>query len=406
MTDALLATLLPIRDHRDRIVAHHLASCPAHGRFGEEWSDDEARQSLDLIAPLGRLAGGTLVVPVPPTLVRDGSLTRFASADVVWLIATASIEEPATRRTIERLVGTGFRFALDGAPEGAPLPAAVAGAPINIDANRLPAAAFASRAQLYLEAGLRPIARGVDDRATRRRVLACGVGLYMGLPLVRGARTPIDTQAEASALRTLRTLAEFADGRPPDTRLDAFVEEDAPLSAMLLRSLRSASIAVRGPRSVAQAMTVLGRDAVLDRLFGAVARLLGEAVHDPELAFVAARRARTCERIGGALDSAPHPRARVLAGLLSMLHAATGRPPMALADELALPPFLSDVLTDRAQPLGRLVGAIEAHEQAWWPDLRSRCADLDIAPAVVSEAYFAAWRVAREDLGPYRTEPS
>ncbi len=401
---ALLATLLPVRDGRDRAVAYLVATCPVEPSPRTSWGDEEGRRTLDRLPALHRLCGRTLVVPVPPALVRDGALARFTSADIVWLLATAALDDPATRRVVERLLAGGVRFALDGFPEGGPLPTALVGAPVLLDAARLAPAQFAARARLLREAGLRPMARGVDDRATRRRVLEAGVEWHLGLPVPPGARVAVDGAALAGALRTIRLLADYADGRPADARLDAYIESDPRLSGALMRALSSAAVAVRGPRSVAQAMTVLGRDAVLERLVGATARLLGEAVADPGMALVAARRARIAERVGAALAPAPHPRARLLAGVLSALPVAAGRPAADLAGELALPPPLADVLGARSDPVGMLTDAIEAHEHGWWADLQRRCDALGIAPLVVSDAYCTGWRAARDDLGPPAAE--
>jgi hypothetical protein len=380
---ALLATLLPVRDGRDRAVAYLVATCPAEPSPRESWGDEEARRTLDRLPALHRLCGRTLVVPVPPALIRDGALARFTTADVVWLLATAAFDDPATRRVVERLLAGGVRFALDGFPEGGPLPTALVGAPVLLDAARLAPAQFAARARLLREAGLQ---------------------WHLGLPMPHGARVAVDGAALAGALRTIRLLADYADGRPADARLDAYIEADPRLSGALLRALSSAAVAVRGPRSVAQAMTVLGRDAVLERLVGATARLLGEAVADPGMALVAARRARIAELVGAALAPAPHPRARLLAGVLSALPVAAGRPAADLAGELALPPPLADVLGARRDPVGMLTDAIEAHEHGWWADLHSRCDALGIAPLVVSDAYSTGWRAARDDLGPPASE--
>jgi EAL and modified HD-GYP domain-containing signal transduction protein len=397
--DAVLTTLLPIRDRRERVIAYSVSSCPAYDRSGPPDADADARRTLEAVGTLTRLAGRSLVVPVTPAVLREGSVTRFASTDAVWLLATDAMEDAATRRAVERLLGSGLHFALQGFPEGAPLPPTLLGSTLVLDAARVPTTILESRVRLLLDAGLRPLVRNVDDRATRLRVLAAGVPMICGRLLTRGASTPVDESAEASALRALRTLAGYADGRPADAAFDKYVHEDQHLGASLLRVLGSASLGARGPRSVAHALNILGRDAVMERLLAVTARLLADAAHDPELALIALRRARLIERLGAAVDGAPHPRARAIAGLLSIAEFALGMPAMQLAERLELPAVLADVLGDRALPLGQLVDVVDAMDYGWWDDLRSRCARLGVAPLVVSEAWLAAWRAAREELG-------
>ena len=402
----MLTSLQPIRDRRDRVIGYAVSSCPDDPRRGGADPDGDARRLVDMVGALTRLAGRSLVVPITPAIVRDGAITRFASADAVWLLATESLDDPVTRRAVDRLLGVGFHFALQGFPEGEPLPPSLVGSTIVLDAARTPPNALESRVRMLLDAGLRPLVRGVDDRLTRHRVLQAGVPLYCGRTLARGAATPVDRTAEESVIRAISMLAAFADGRPTDSSFDTFVHDDPHLAASLLRAMGSASLGVRGPRSVTHAITMLGRDAIMDRLVSVAARLIGDAAQDAELGFAALRRARVCERVGAALDNAPHPRLRVIAGLLSTLEFALGASAPILAERLTLPAALRDVMVDRQLPLGQLLDVIDALELGWWDDVISRCGRIGIAPAVVADAWLASWRAARDELGITRNDLS
>lgn len=390
----MLSTLLPIRDRRERVVGYSVSSCPADdGGAGE--SDANARRTLESIPTLTRLAGRSLIVPVTPALLREGAVTRFASTDAVWLLATESLEDAETRRAVERLMGSGLHFALQGFPDGAPLPAMLVGSTIVLDAMRTPPPLLDSRARLLVEAGLRPLVRNVDDRFTRRRMLEAGVPMTCGRLLARGATTIGDRAAEEAALRALRQLAIHADGRPADAAFDRYVHDDPHLGAALMRALGSATLGARGPRSVGHALNLLGREAVMDHLLAVAARLLAGAAGDPELALIALRRARLLEGLGSTVKGASHPRARALAGLLSVAEFALGAPSSHLVEQLELPPVLVDAVGDRALPLGKLVDIVDAMEFGWWDDLRSRCAQLGITPLAVSEAWMEAYNVGQ-----------
>lgn len=402
----MLTSLMPIRDRRDRVIGYAVSTCPADPRRGGSNPDSDARRLVDMVGALTRLAGRSLVVPITSAIVREGAITRFASTDAVWLLATESLDDAATRRAVDRLLGAGFHFALQGFPEGEPLPPSLVGSTIVLDAARTPPSALESRVRVLLDAGLRPLVRGVDDRLTRHRVLQAGVPLYCGRLLARGAGVPVDRTTEESIIRAITMLASFADGRPTDSSFDTFVHDDPHLAASLLRAMGSASLGVRGPRSVTHAITMLGRDAIMDRLVSVAARLIGDAAQDSELGFVSLRRARVCERVGAALDSAPHPRMRLIAGLLSTLEFALGASAPMLAERLALPSALRDVMVDRRQPLGQLLDVIDALEQGWWDDFVSRCGRIGIAPAVVADAWLASWRAARDELGITRNDLS
>lgn len=403
---ALLTSLLPIRDRRDRVVGYALTSCPAQASMSVASSEDDARRLLESVARLARLAGRSVVVPVTPAQLRDGAVTRFASTDAVWLLATDALEDERTRKAVDRLLSQGFHFALDGFPDGEPLSTALAGSTIVLDAWRTTPALLDARIRTLLGAGLRPLVRGIDDRAARHRALSAGAPLHMGRLLVRPSSARVDRTAEESVVRSLTMLAAFADGRAANAQFDAYVQEDPNIGASLLRAMSSAAIGVRGPRSVTHAMTMLGRDAVMEQLVSVTARLIGEAAGDAEFAFVALRRARLCERAGAALDTPPHQRARSVAGLLSVLEFAFGVPAATLVERIDLPPMLRDTLEYRRLPLGKLLDVVDALDYGWWDDMRARCTSLGISPLVVSQANIEAWREARDELGILRPDVS
>lgn len=401
----MLVSLLPLRDRRERVVGYALSGYPDDVRR-QGTPDEEARELLEAAPAIARMVGRSLVVPITPALIREGAITRFASMDAVWLIATEALDDPVTRRAVERLIGIGFHFALQGFPEGGPLLPSLVGSTVVLDAARTTPATLDSRVRQLLDAGLRPLVRGVDDRLTRQRVLHAGVPLYAGRQLTRGAGVAPDRAVEDSLLRALTTLAAFADGRPPDASFDSFVRDDPHVAAALLKSVPTTQLGVRPPRTVAQAMLLMGRETILDRFTVVVARLIGEAAQDPELGFAALRRARVCERVGVALDTAPHPRARVVAGLLSTLEFALGMPTVELTTRVTLPPMLRDVLTERTQPLGQLLDVLDGIEYGWWEDMSARSIRLGIRPRVIGDAWLDAWRTARDEIGITRAELS
>ncbi|MFY7948181.1 MAG: hypothetical protein ACOVRP_03105 [Gemmatimonas sp.] len=401
---SLLASLAPLRDRRDRVVGYAVSAHAEEARGGAVGPDDVARQLVDLVPHLSRLAARSIVVPVTAAVVCDGALNRFASVDAVWLMAMEALDDPATCRVVDRLIGAGFHFALQGYAERAPLPLSLTGGTMVLDAAQTSPVDLADRVRTLTDAGLRPLVRGVDDRVTRQRVVAAGVPLYTGRQLTRGAAVAPDRTTEDSILRAITILAAFSDGRPPDAAFDAFVRDDPHVAGSLLKAMSSAALGVRGPRSVSHALTMLGRDAIIERLVAVTARLIGEAAHDPELGVAALLRARLCERIGAALDSEPHPRARVVAGLLSTLEFALATPSPLLAQQLALPSPLRDVLDARETPLGQLLDIVDAMEYGWWADLTARCRRLGVRPQVVAAAWLETWKRARDELGLARTD--
>ena len=237
----MVTSLIPIGDRRDRVTGSAVSTCPADSRRAGADPDSDARRVVDMVGALTCLAGRSLVVPSTPAIVCEGAMTRFASADAVWLLAAESLDDASTRRAVDGLIGAGFNVALHRFPDGEPLPPSLVGRTIVLDAARTPPSALEGRVRVLLDAGLRPLVRGVDDRLTRHRVLRTGVPLYSGRLLARGARVPVDRTTKERVVRALTMLAAFAGGRPTDSSLSTFVHDDPHLAASLLRAMGSAS---------------------------------------------------------------------------------------------------------------------------------------------------------------------
>ncbi len=393
----LLTTVLLVRDARERTIAFELRTHPLPGRAPLS-IDAESRAVLAMLQRrelLRMVRGHPLHVPITPALLRGGAVTGFASANVVFFLAATALGDADTLRALERFATAGFRFGFVGTELPAALPYVLRGAPVAFDPGALSGPALHTTLQHLLEQGARPLARHVDDRATRERLRASGVEAFSGRPLPRGRAQ--SGESRPRLLRALRLLASLADGRPPDAAFDRFVASDPVVADSVFRATASAATGTQRPRTLSHAFTLLGREAMLERLLVATAFLAGECSGDPELAAIAIRRSRMLERLAPALDRVGHPRACALAGLLSVTDIATGLTPDVLADELGLSPTLRDVLLERKQSLGALLDVIEAHEYGWWDDLFARCSALGLAPTVVSAAWANGWQDARTE---------
>lgn len=394
---ALLTTVLPVRDPRDRTIAHELRTHPVPGREPAN-VDDEARAVLTMLQHrelLRMVRGLPLHVPITPAVLRGGAITGFASADLVFFLATSVLDDAETVRALERYAGKGFRFGFIGDRLTDRLPEALQGALVAVDLGARSGLALTNAVQRLLDAGARLIARQVDDRASRERLRASGVHAFTGCPLPAGRSAPTETRQRV--LRALSLLTSLSDGRPPDATFDTYVASDPVVAESVFRATASAASGTVRPRTLSHAITLLGREAMLDRLLVATCFLLGECAGDPELGMIALRRGRSVARLATAVDRAGHPRACVLAGLLSVADVATGMPSGMLADELQMPAALRDALVARHGVLGTLLDAVEAHEYGWWDDAFVRCRTLGIAPEIVAAAWMEGWKQARAE---------
>lgn len=404
----MLTTLIPVRDREERVDSYFLtaSATPPPGARTRPTPEEEQRQMVELVAPLTRQAGKSLMVPVSGAMVLDGVLTRFASAESTWVLPPEAFADAATRRIIDRLVTSDFQFGIDSRADGAPLTGRLAdnlaGSVQLLDAARVPLTRLLDTVAKGEGTGVLCCVLNVDDRATRRRLLDAGVTWTCGRLLPRGGAVLADRKLDAAALATVVALAQYADGRPPDDRLEELLKDKAVAEAVQ-KALQTTKLARPG-RSLTQMITLLGRDTLLDLTVIACARLLGEAARDPELGLVALRRARAAQRISAVLEEPPHPRACTMAGLLSAVEFALALPPTLLAEELPRNPVLLDALGARQRGLGEVLDLIDAMEFGWWDEVRGRSALLKASPSVIGDGWSAAWRTASDELAIGRGE--
>lgn len=398
----MLIALQPLRDRRERIVGYAVAAHP--GPHRERMEAEDSLRLLEYVAPLGRLTGRSIVVPLEPLVVLHDVLGKQGAVDAVWMLPSAALQEPMILQAVERWMGTGVNFGLRGMPAAAPLPTVLSEAIVSLDVASAPLSTLEMQVRLLRDAGLRPMAFGVNDRATRQRVMQAGVQVISGRHLVRGALVAPDATTEESIVRAIDMLASYADGRAPDAVFDTFVRDDPHVAASLLRAMASATIGVRGPRSVEHAVTMLGRESIIERLIVVTARLLGEVANDPELAFTALHRARTIATLARNVGLNVHTRACMLAGLMTTLEFGLATPSAILAEQIGLSTLLRDSLVHRTTPLGRLLDAVEAFEYGWWDCCFARCAELGLAPQMVADVWLGGWKSARDEVTMGRSE--
>ena len=142
--------MMALRDRRARVVGYGVSGCPDDVR-NSDGPDEEARRIVERVPMLARLAGRSVIVPVTPALVRDGAITRFASVDAVWLVATEALDDPPTRRAVDRLIGR-ISVRAPGVSRRRTAAPSLTGSTIVLDAARTPAAVLEGRIRVLNDA--------------------------------------------------------------------------------------------------------------------------------------------------------------------------------------------------------------------------------------------------------------
>ena len=210
-------------------------------------------------------------------------------------------------------------------------------------------------------------------------------GYFLCRPqIVKGATLP------ANRLQLLKIMAELND---PDIQMNALekaVSSDVSLSYKLLRLINSAQYGMRQKvESLHHALILLGVKKIKD---WATLIVLTSIDNKPrELFVISLQRAKCCQLLAQLLG-APNSDGYFTVGLFSTLDALLDKPFVELIPQLSLTDELSQGLLERVGPVGEVLAAVIAYEEARW----DRIAVPGITPIQLRDCYLKAVQWSRE----------
>jgi EAL and modified HD-GYP domain-containing signal transduction protein len=266
-------------------------------------------------------------------------------------------------RRLEKLTQLGYEIALDDCeltPEHDPL--LELADYLKLDAHRPVAqlSRFIERAKAK-EVGL--VAKAVDTQHDFERLAQLGFDWFQGYFV---CRPELLTQARLPTNRgpLIRLLSALHATDVDIEKIQELVARDVALSYQVLRYLNSPIFALAHPvDSIRHAVVLLG----VERLRNLVTLVAIGRISDrpSELLTTALVRARTCELLAPVAEGVA-PDALFTVGLFSLLDALMGMPLGDILKRVPLHPEVADAITRREGIGGRLLAAIEKHEQGDW----------------------------------------
>ncbi len=203
------------------------------------------------------------------------------------------------------------------------------------------------------------IAEKVETRAEWVRCRVLGFEAFQGYYFARPSRLQ-RSRLPSQGLGSLRTMVELGATEDFD-ELNRIITRDAGLSMRLLRYANSAYVSLpRHVGSVQEGLAWLGAATV--RRFAMMVAIA--QVHDvpSELLVTALVRARMCQLLSGAGDSAPGDSAFTV-GLFSVADALADAPMQLVIEQLPLRYDVADALLYRSGRLGDLLSGAIAYQQ-------------------------------------------
>ena len=359
---ALLGARTPILDARDRVAGYTLDfHHPSRRPWCQVGGGPGPRSSRRAFGKLGlfQLVGSHRVfLPFDRDQILAGAPRGFRTGDVVLTVEIGD-DDPELTAALVALVGEGHTLALRPLAGLAPARALLQHARyalLDTTDDDLPAAA----AELA-QAGVRPIAVGVNDANDRARAAGAGCRHFGGefLCTASGADEPSPPPPGGATM-----LALIAELNEPDfdlERAQRLIRTDPALAYLLLRYINSAFFSL--PREVAtirEAVTLLGSDHI--RRFVSIVALarVGEA-RPEELLRTAIVRARLAELL------APRRGPELFTlGLFSILDALLGVPMAEAVDDLPLTSELVQVLVHGRGPLAPYLALANRYHAGDW----------------------------------------
>lgn len=379
--------LLPVTDRADRTVAWavDLPGGSADGPLALEQliaNDDVSR--------LG--AGRPLLVPIPAAQARALLTRPLRAGSLIPLIDSDTLPQ--------------LDAALLRRPPGTSAPPSLG--IFSTQSTFVPPRAWsrawclladAAQGQPVAATGAIPIVPGGDTRVSRRAAWLHPQIHVVGPPVPTAVhRAPEATDAVFALLRVFAMLAE---GRGGTSELEAMADDDLALAKELQHAVSTAGISSRpslGASAATVAMRVLGRDPILQRIAGVLARRCAELAGSPDLAVQLLVRALLAQRTVGADSRGSIAPIAYAAGFCSLLDVVFAQPIALVVERAQIGGAIRSAIVDRTGPVGDAVELAEAIANGWWGDVAERRA-LDQLGGLVRDV----WRTARRELITLRT---
>lgn len=393
----------PIFDLRDKRIAYELlyrATREAtHAYVGDVSASlmcgDTALHAL-LSIGLDRLTGGTIAfVNVTEEHLLGELYKIFDPAAVVLELLETVDATPAVIDACTRAVADGYTLALDdydGRESLDPLLDLAKVVKVDVlsltDIGVLAPMVHALRAR-----GMEVLAERVETPEALAAARAAGFTMFQGY--VYSRPETVDGRAvNVQQATVFQIMALLNEPDASEKELEEAFRSHPSLSLSLLRIVNSASFGGRNVDSIAQALRLIGREALsrwmlimLVASVGSRSPVAHEAVVE---ALVRGRFCETVEMPGAAADAG----ARFLVGLLSRMDTLLGLPMAEVLDRLPVNDDIKAALLESTGPYATLLTLADAYESGDWALVDALAADLSL-PTLYADA--VSWASERLD---------
>ncbi|WP_353266585.1 HDOD domain-containing protein [Gemmatimonas sp.] len=393
----------PIFDLRDKRIAYELlyrATREAtHAYVGDVSASlmcgDTALHAL-LSIGLDRLTGGTIAfVNVTEEHLLGELYKIFDPAAVVLELLETIDATPAVIDACTRAVADGYTLALDDYDGRESLdPLLEFAKVVKVDVLSLnDIGALAPMVSALRARGMEVLAERVETPEALAAARAAGFTMFQGY--VYSRPETVDGRAvNVQQATVFQIMALLNEPDASERELEEAFRSHPSLSLSLLRIVNSASFGGRNVDSIAQALRLIGREA-LSRwmLIMLVASVGSRSPVAHEAVVEALVRGRFCETVamqGAAADAG----ARFLVGLLSRMDALLGLPMAEVLERLPVNDDIKAALLEGTGPYATLLLLADAYESGDWALVDALAADLALPTLYADAVSWASERLS------------
>ncbi len=232
------------------------------------------------------------------------------------------------------------------------------------------------------------LAEKVEDHAVFEQCKRLGFQLFQGYFLCRPQNIKGDA-IPSNKMVVMQLLAELQDPEVDVGALEKLISHDISLSTKLLRICNSARYASRAKiESIRRAMVLIGLQAL--KQWASIIALSRMSDKPSELITLTLTRARMMELLAEQ-SNVQNKEIYFTVGMFSFIDAFFDQTKANILASLPFSDLVNAALLQYAGPVGKILQAVEAHEQGHWQNIDwDTLSGFGIAPDLFEEAYLQA----------------
>ncbi|WP_027853689.1 EAL and HDOD domain-containing protein [Marinobacterium litorale] len=364
----------PIFDSQQRVIAYELNYHRDTSLNDMLAADPDASSSSEMIlstytsiSDQGEVKRVPAFLPVPVSMVADGSMPALPTKQVVLQLSVPTKVGAEFAKALKQLAADGYRIALEvrGFDERL-LPLYKMAKIIKLDVSLMSVDELHEQAKAFAQCKTTLLAADIQSVEQLELCISAGFKLFEGSFLSR-PKVVKGRRVSANQVALMQLIQELQKPNAKPEALEHMIIRDPVLTYKLLRIVNSAAYSlVRKVESVAEAVVLLGIDQV--RKWATLIAMTNHQDKPEELARALLIRGRMCELIAEG-QKRTNAGSYFMAGMMSGLHVMLDVDQQTMLQEVPLGDDIKSAISSYEGPIGETLEQTIAYESGDWEKL-------------------------------------